>query len=547
MRGQASLKALRVILIWGTSLGFFGPAAAARNPGKEEFVPHQLLVKFKPGTPEYVRSEIHRRAGAVLLRRFLGDERLVEVRLPEGVELDSALAYYSSLADVQYAQRNLVYHIVETIPSDPGFVHQWGWKNTLPTGNPLADVRATFAWDKARGRFSVVVADIDTGVDYTHPDLALNIWTNPGEAGLKCSNGLDDDGDGYVDDCRGWNFYANTNDPMDDNGHGTHTSGSIGAITNNLLGVAGANWDVQIMPLKFTDSQGNGTTALAIEALDYAVAHGATLSNNSWGTTGFDPALLDAIKRAEAAGHLFITAAGNGSADDDFTPFYPCDFTLADPANNPNPPTNIICVAAIDANDNLASFSNFGRKTVHVGAPGVQILSTYLSPRYIMLSGTSQATPHVTGGAALLKGCKASLNSATIKGLLLSHARPNLALEGITVTGGVVNYQAALDDPRVGNCDVASGNSSPVANAGGPYNFNIRKAVQFSGSASSDSGGQLLLYYWNFGDGTYGVGPNPMHVYATSGSFKATLTVRDNLGAMAHQSTSVTIRPSGGN
>ncbi|MGD0922497.1 MAG: S8 family serine peptidase [Terriglobia bacterium] len=548
MRGWVSLKPLLVILLGGISLGFLAQGVAARSLGNGKYVPHELLVKFKPGTPPYVRQEIHRGVGATVLQRFAKDERLVRVHVPEGLDLDSALAYYSTLADVQYVQKNLLYHIVETIPTDPGFPQQWGWKNTLPNTNPFADVGATFAWDKARGRFSIVVADIDTGVDYTHPDLALNIWTNPGEAGVKCANGIDDDRDGFVDDCRGWNFYAYSNDPMDDNGHGTHTSGTIGALTDNALGVAGANWDVQIMPLKFMDATGTGSTAGAIEALDYAVAHGATISNNSWGTTGFDPGLLDAIKRAEAAGHLFITAAGNSNTNNDISPFYPCDFTKSDPIYNPNPPTNIICVAATDQYGNRAGFSNYGSTTVHLGAPGVDILSTYRNQGYAILSGTSQATPHVTGGAALLKGCNPNLSSVTIKDILLRTVRQSLALIGKTTTGGIVNYQTALDDPLVGACEAAPVSSTmPVANAGGPYNVNIKKPVQFNGTGSYVSGGQILLYFWNFGDGSYGVGPKPVHPYATRGTFTATLTVRDNFGSVSSQSTTVNIRPGGRN
>jgi serine protease len=545
MHGWVSLKSFLVILLGAANLGFLAPGAAARNNGNGKFVPNEVLVKFRPGTPQYVRNQIHRGAGATVLQRFARDKQLVRVRVPRGVNLDSVIAYYSTRADVQYAQKNLIYHIVQTVPTDPRFAEQWAWKNTLTNVNPLADVRATLAWDKSHGRFSVVVADIDTGVDYTHPDLALNIWTNPGEAGTLCSNGIDDDGDGFVDDCRGWNVYANTNDPMDDNGHGTHTSGTIGARTNNALGVAGANWDVQIMPLKFTDATGAGTTAGAIEALQYAVAHGATISNNSWGTTGFDPLLLDAIKQAGEAGHLFITAAGNDGTDNDFTPFYPCDFTKGDPVNNPDPPTNIICVAATNAYDDLASWSNYGSDTVHLGAPGEGILSTYPNQGYEFLDGTSQATPHVTGAAALLKGCKASLTSATIKDILLKTARSDSDLNGKTVTGGVVDYEAALNDTRVDPCDEVSGSTSPVAVPDGPYNTNIKRPVRFDGSASYDSGGQILLYFWDFGDGTYGVGANPIHQYQDRGEYTATLTVRDNFGAVATQSTTVNIRPNG--
>jgi subtilisin family serine protease len=545
MQRRASLVSLVVFLLLAVCPVLLAQGASGQHGKPAEFVPQELLVKFKAGTPDYIQTEIHRGVGASVLRRFKADPRLEHVRIPVGEDLDSVIAYYSTRADVQYVQKNLIYHTVETIPNDPVFAQQWGWKNTLVNDDPMASVNATFAWDKTTGRFTVVVADIDSGVDYTHPDLGLNIWTNPSEAGVKCSDGVDNDADGYVDDCRGWNFWSNTNDPMDDNGHGTHVAGTIGALTNNALGVAGANWDVQIMPLKFTDANGNGTTALAVQALDYAVAHGATISNNSWGTTGFDPALLDAIKRAEAAGHLFITAAGNSGSDDDTTPFYPCSFSQADPVNNPNPPTNIICVGATDANDFLAGFSNYGVATVQLGAPGVGILSTWPNQSYASLDGTSQAAPHVTGGAALLKACKTSLSSTTIKDILLSTARLNGVLSGYIATSGVVNYQAALNDQRVGACDPPPGGSSPVADAGGSYNSNFKKPIQFDGTLSSDTGGQLLLYYWSFGDGTYGVGPNPTHTYAARGVYTATLTVRDNLGVEASQFATVTVRPTG--
>lgn len=237
---------------------------------------------------------------------------------------------------------------------------------------------------------------------------------------------------------------------------------------------------------------------------------------------------------------MFITAAGNNAADDDndTTPFYPCDYTKYGA-------TNIICVAATDSNDNLASFSNFGAATVHLGAPGVGIVSTYLNQGYASLDGTSQATPHVTGAAALLKGCKASLSSGDIKVILLRTVRQDVALIGVTSTGGVVNYANALNDPAVGSCDAPPVGGSPVANPGGPYNVNVKKPVQFNGTASSDSGGRILLYYWNFGDGTYGVGPTPVHQYTTRGSFVVTLTVRDSQGTEATQSTTVNVRPTG--
>ncbi|MGE5327684.1 MAG: S8 family serine peptidase, partial [Deltaproteobacteria bacterium] len=352
-------------LMAGMLLLSAGTALRARNdsprriPGAD-FVPHELLVKFKSGTPGFVRKDIHRGASARVLERFSADSRLEHIRLPESENLDSAIAYYSTRADVEYVQKNFIYRPLAT-PNDALYAGQWA----------LTEMNAPAAWDKSTGRFTVVVALIDTGVDYTHPDLALNIWTNPAEAGLKCTDGVDDDpgtalnGVPFVDDCRGWNFWDFNNDPMDLNGHGTMMAGAIGAMGNDAIGIAGANWDIQIMPLRVTDPSGTSTTDIAIQALDYAIIHGANLVNYSMGaqTSNFDFAFRDAILRSQAAGQLFITAAGNQGADNDVTPFYPCNFSQAS-TNNPTPPTNIICAASTNTNHGLSSDSNYGTSTV---------------------------------------------------------------------------------------------------------------------------------------------------------------------------------------
>ncbi len=501
------------------------------------FVPNELLVKFKSGTPAYVRAEIHRGAAASVIGRFTSNPGLEHVRLPAGENLDSALAYYASRADVQYVQKNFIYHTLETIPNDTLFANQWALKNTLAAGNPVASVNATLAWDKTVGRFNVVVAVVDTGVDYTHADLALNIWTNPGEAGVNCSDGLDNDADGLIDDCRGWDFFDFTSDPMDVTGHGTQMAGIIGALTNNSSGVAGANWNVQIMPLRVSDTNGNISSAVAAQAIDYAVQHGASVINASWGgNNAGDPTLLAAINNAGTNGVLFVTAAGNQSANNDSVPFYPCNYSTV--------AANVICAAATDANDNLASSSNSGATTVQLGAPGDGIESTGLAQSYVFGSGTSQAAAYVSGGAALLKGCKASLTSSTLKNILLGNTRAIPALSGITTTGGVVDYNEAVNDASVGACDPTTTTSTPVANAGGPYAVrNVKKIVQLDGTGSTDSGGQLLLYFWNFGDGTVGLGPQVTHTYPSKGSFTATLWVRDNQGVIAQQSTTVNVGP----
>ena len=287
-------------------------------------------------------------------------------------------------------------------------------------------------------------------MDYNHPDLDQNIWTNPGETGSgKETNKVDDDQNGCVDDVRGCDFYNNDGlgynndgDPMDDNRHGTHVAGTIAAEANSE-GVVGVNWKAQIMALKFLGASGTGSTSNAIRALDYAVANGSSLSNNSWGGASFSQALLDALKRVDAAapaGHLFVAAAGNGGSDNvsdnnDTTPHYPSSY------DSPN----VVAVAATDRNDTLASFSNYGKTSVDLAAPGVSIWSTVLGTSYASLNGTSMATPHVTGAATLIKVKKPTLNDAGIKESLLGqNVDPISSLAGKMVTGGRLNLPKTL-------------------------------------------------------------------------------------------------------
>ena len=277
----------------------------------------------------------------------------------------------------------------QMIPNDARFSELWGMNNTGQTGGAFdADIDAAEAWDKATGTGQTVVAVIDTGVDYNHPDLKANIWTNTREV---AGNGKDDDGNGYIDDIRGYDFVNNDADPMDDNGHGTHVSGTIGAVGNNGIGVAGVNWGVKIMPLKFLGADGSGYLSGAIDAVNYAVANGAKLSNNSWGGGPYDATLGKAISNAAAKGHIFVAAAGNDSQNNDSITSYPSGYNY----------DNIVAVAAVDHLDNLAYFSNYGVNTVDIAAPGVNILSTLPGNQYGSYSGTSMATPHVTGALSL--------------------------------------------------------------------------------------------------------------------------------------------------
>ncbi len=280
---------------------------------------------------------------------------------------------------------------VYQVGGDPLMTSVWGVTDEVGVG-------AVTAWGTTDGSRDVVVAVIDTGIDYTHEDLAENIWSNPGEAP---GNGVDDDGNGYIDDVRGINFAVNAMnvvDPMDDNEHGTHVAGTIGAIPANGVGIRGVSSGVILLPIKFMDASGSGRLSDAIAAIDYMVDlkvnRGVNIraANNSWGGGGYSRALEDAIRRASDAGIVFVVAAGNSSTDIDLQPSYPASYDVE----------NIVTVAAIDQAQNLASFSNYGSDGVDIAAPGVDIMSTLPGQRYGYLSGTSMATPHVVGSLALL-------------------------------------------------------------------------------------------------------------------------------------------------
>jgi subtilisin family serine protease/subtilisin-like proprotein convertase family protein len=373
-----------------------------------------------------------------------------DVHLADGVSVASALAALHSNSVVLSAVPNYQLHILQT-PNDPQFSSQWDWNNTGQTGGTVdADIDAPEAWDIATGSVSTLVAVIDTGVDYTHPDLAANMWTNPGEIP---GDGIDNDGNGFIDDIHGYDFANNDGNPMDDHGHGTHVAGTIGAVGNNGIGVTGVNWNVRIIAVKFLDSSGNGTTADAIRALNYAVQMGAQVSNNSYGGStaeDADPLFEQAIRNAANYGHIFVAGAGNSTSNNDVEPFYPASFDA----------DNIVAVAATDNNDQLASFSNYGVGSVDLAAPGVDILSTQPGGQYGLLSGTSMASPHVAGVIALVRSVHPEWNYHQTIDSVLNSVDYLPALEGRTITGGRLNAARALldtDGPRVVATDPAGG------------------------------------------------------------------------------------------
>jgi subtilisin family serine protease len=334
----------------------------------------------------------------------------------EYMELD----YIITLPDVQTTSRTKKENLATitpqtTTPNDPDYPLLWGLNNTGQTGGkPDADIDFPEALALVTGTQKKPVGVIDSGIDYTHPDLAANMWINPGEI---AGNGIDDDGNGYTDDVYGWDFANNDNDPMDDNEHGTHVAGTIGAVGNNNRGVIGVNPNnVSLVALKFLDASGSGATSNAILALDYATANGILITNNSRG--GLLPipsqALEDAIKAVEEKGGLFIAAAGNSSLNTDLVAAYPASY--------PNP--SIISVAATDHNDKLAYYSNYGKNSVDLAAPGSDIFSTLPGNQYGSLSGTSMASPHVAGAVALVWSQNPTLTAQEVKNRVLNSADP---------------------------------------------------------------------------------------------------------------------------
>ena len=329
------------------------------------------------------------------------------------------------------------------IPNDPSFTQLWGLNNTGQNGGTVdADIDAPEAWDIQTGNPNLVIGVLDTGVDYNHPDLLGNIWTNSGEI---ANDGIDNDGNGYVDDIRGWDFAYNDNNPSDVQGHGTHVSGTIAGKGNNGVGVTGVAWNAKIMPLKFLDDSGSGFTSNAILAIDYATAKGVKLTNNSWGGGGYSQALYDSINAAGNAGALFIAAAGNSSQNADVNPMYPAAYNLA----------NIISVASTTRTDALSSFSNYGLTSVDLGAPGSEIYSTTPNNSYATYSGTSMASPHVAGAAALLWSQNPTWTAQQVKNTLMNTGDAIAALAGKTVSGKRLNIFNALGAANLPTVSVA--------------------------------------------------------------------------------------------
>jgi subtilisin family serine protease len=444
-------------------LFLFGVQFTFAQYNSEVYVEGELLVKYKSGVDAAAAFSMNAKMGTTVLEEFpdLGWQR---VKLPEGLSINQALSSYKSSGAIEVAQPNYYYHLLNTT-NDTRFSELYA----------MQKISALSAWDLSTGNRATVVANIDTGIAYNHEDLAANMWRNSGEIP---GNSVDDDGNGFVDDYYGYDFFYNDSDPIDDaGGHGTHTSGTIGAVGNNSLGVVGVNWNVQLMAIKIYSPNGfDSTSAMLINAYNYVRMmknRGVNIrvTNNSYGgcgeACGYDQATKDAIDALGDAGVLQVFAAGNSGQDVEANPYYPAGYTSP----------SILAVAASDQNDNRAGFSNFGSTSIDIAAPGSGILSTYTPANnsYASLSGTSMATPHVTGAAALLASFYPNLSPASLKATLMNSVDAFPQWNGVVKSGGRLNVARALQTPTVCTYTLSDASQS-VSSAGGTFSFAVNAA-----------------------------------------------------------------------
>ena len=389
-----------------------------------DHVPNRIFIRFANPENAVLKMQILDEVGGTIK----SESKLVPglVTVDTTIDVERALKLLSTKRNaIKYVEPVYIVEALDTIPNDPSYGNLYG----------MDQVRAPQAWDEHVGDQEFVIAIIDTGIDYNHPDLQANIWTNPGEIP---GNGQDDDGNGYVDDVHGYDFYDYNGDPMDSNGHGTHCGGTVGGVGNNSIGVAGVNWQCRLVGAQFLGPSGSGSLDGAIDAVEYCAVNQFKVSNNSWGGGGFSQAMFDVVQAAgDDFGHVFVAAAGNGGY---YGASYPGAMTC----------TNLICVAATDINENMASFSQYHDVEVDLGAPGVDVLSTTPGNNYSYYSGTSMATPHVAGGVGLIYSVLGEASAVEVKDIILSTVRPISSMQGNTVTGGVLNVADALDATFLG-------------------------------------------------------------------------------------------------
>jgi subtilisin family serine protease len=478
------------------------------------FHPGRILIISKAGKADDA-AKFHKQKGRRVAKKFATIKNLEVIDLAAGEDVLATAKEYLDSGLVESAEPDyLLYKSV--IPDDPSYVEGLLWHLNRP-GVLDADINAPEGWEIRHEATNIVVAILDSGMRMTHEDLAPNLWTNPKEIP---GNGIDDDGDGYVDDVHGLNSITGTGDPTDDDGHGTHVAGILGAAGDNGKGITGVAWRVQLMPLKFINSFGEGFTSDGVECMNYAIAHGAQVINASFGSPNFSTAMQVAIFAARDAGIVFVAAAGNESVNNDLQPSYPANYGL----------DNVISVAATSQLDALEDYSNFGASSVDIAAPGTLIYSCGHTndAQYVYMSGTSMATPIVSGVVALIRAQWPNETPSQIRQRLIATADPLPSLAGKCVSGGKVNLQRALSPfvSAVFSQSIAAG-TAPLT-------------VAFTNKSIGQIGG----YSWNFGDGSpISNETNPTHVFNGDGNFTVTLTVTATNGVISSATRQVSAEP----
>ncbi|MDA1272848.1 MAG: S8 family serine peptidase [Verrucomicrobia bacterium] len=488
--------------------------------------PDRILVRFKANAPPEKRSQFNEANGLKVRRGFRIVENGVLLDLPNNSTVEAMVDRCEASDLIESAEPDYWVHAFAS-PNDPSYANGtlWNLNNTGRSGGRAdADIDAPEAWNVATDASKVIVAVIDSGIRYTHQDLARNMWSNPGETGFdrvgrsKATNGVDDDGNGYVDDVHGIDTVLNTGDPNDPDGHGTHVAGIIGAVGNNRLGVVGVTWTVQLIACRFLDTRGSGSISDAIQCIDYARDHGASIINASWGNQNNSLFLESAIRQCRALGIIVVAAAGNEAVDNDRIPSYPANYDL----------DNVVSVTGTTRTDSLAAAANFGAISVDLAAPGESIYSTYnrSDSAYAFLSGTSMAVPHVTGALALARQLFPGESYKQSIGRILATTDPIDGLKGRSVTEGRLNLDSALRTSLVADfaADIVTG-SPPLT-------------VRFT----NGSFGNSIRSTWNFGDGSPGNTEfSPRHVFEREGEFTVTLTVRDAVGNQRTKSRVISV------
>ena len=450
------------------------PSAASRADDSRS---GQLLVRFRADVSEAERELIVRGAGA-RFRPLRGASGLVLLTYQDTDNLRSRAAALASNPAVEFAEPNYLIKADEVAPNDARFAEQWALRNTGQGGGQAgADIGITGAWERTTGSARTVIAVIDSGIDFAHPELQANRWNNRAER----NNKRDDDGNGLINDFNGWDFVADSNAAKDEHGHGTSVAGIIAAQGNNGTGIAGVMWSAALMDLRVLDGNGTGDIASAVEAIDYAVANGAQVINLSWGTEHESESLGAALVRAAQGGVLVVCSAGNDGRNIDGVRHYPASFDLA----------NVVAVASTDQHDQLTSWSNWGSVRAALAAPGTDILTTGRDGGYQLVSGSSFSAPFVTGVAGLVRTLRPKLSVGRTREMLTRGARPLAFLEGKVASGGVLSATGALGaveslSPNEGSRE--SVENGDAGNNGGNINRDANSPLDGNAQGANDSG-----------------------------------------------------------